>query len=141
MSPEVAVLQVMQSTVPAGRFYMLKLPQQTTLPAAVVQLVDDVKDPHLRGGSKSGIARVQVTVYRSEASGVDSYAEAAALMDQIHGDDAGSGLSGFKGLIGGSPDGLMLTGVIFAGRRTNYEPDELRAVGIQEDYLAHYKSL
>lgn len=141
MSPEVAVLQVMQSAVPAGRFYMLKLPQQATLPAAVVQLIDDIKDPHLRGGSKSGVARVQVSVYRSEASGVDSYAEAAALMEQIHGDDAGSGLSGFKGLVGGSPDGVMLTGVLFAGRRAVYEPDELRAVGMQEDYFAHYKSL
>lgn len=120
---------------------MLKLPQQPTLPAAVVQLIDEIKPLHLRGGSKSGVARIQVSVYRAEASGVDPYDEAQALIDLIHGDDGGSGLSGFAGHIGGSPGGLLLTGVFFAGRRAIYEPDELRAVGIQEDYFAHYRSV
>lgn len=140
MSPEVAILQRIQAIVPTARVYMLKLPQQPTLPAAVVQLVDDIKPVHLRGGSKTGIARIQITVYRGEGSGVDPYAEASDLMAQIHGDDGGSGLSGFAGHIGGSPDGLMLTGVLFADRRAVYEPDELRAVGISSDYFVHYRS-
>lgn len=141
MSPEVAILQRIQAIVPTARVYMLKLPQQPTLPAAVVQLVDDPKPVHLRGGSKSGVARIQVSVYRGEGSGVDPYTEAQDLMAEIHGDDGGSGLSGFAGQIGGSPDGLFLTGVLYADRRALYEPGELRAVGIQEDYFAHYRSL
>ena len=141
MSPEVAVLQRMQAVVPAAaaRMHMLKLPQQPELPAAVVQLVDDIREKHLRGGSVAGVARVQISVYRAEASGIDPYDEAQALIDAIHGDDGGSGLSAFSGHIGGSPGGLLLTGVFFAGRRAIYEPDEMRAVGIQEDYFAHYR--
>lgn len=141
VSPEVAVLQRIQAVAPTARVYQLKLPQEATLPAAVVQLVDDIKEKHLRGGSDSGVARIQVSVYRSEASGIDSYNESETLIETIHGDDAGSGLSAYTGVIGGSPDGLLLTGVFFAGRRAIYEPDEFRAVGIQEDYFAHYRRL
>lgn len=141
MSPEVALLLRAQDVAPAARLYQLKLPQEPTLPAAVFQLVDDIRPKHLRGGSVDGVARIQISVYRGEASGLDSYNDAEALAEQLHGDDAGSGLSGFKGAIGGSPGGLLLTGVFPAGRRALYEPGELRAVGIQEDYLAHYRHL
>lgn len=135
-----AILQRIKDIVPTARVYMLKLPQQPVLPAAVVQLIDDIKPNHLRGGSKSGVARIQVSVYRGEGSGVDPYTEASDLMAQIHGDDGGSGLSGYTGHVGGSPGGLFLTGVLYADRRALYEPGELRAVGIQEDYFASYRN-
>lgn len=141
MSPEVAILQRMQQIVPTGHFYMLKLPQSPQLPAAVVQLIDDIKPLHLRGGDVSGVARIQISYYRGEGSGIDPYNEADALREQVHGDDAGSGLSAFQGQIGGSPDGLFLTGVIYETRRAIYEPGELRAVGIQEDFFVHYRRL
>jgi hypothetical protein len=143
MSPEVAILQRMQAVVPtaAARMYMLKLPQQTALPAAVVQLVDDPKDYHLRGGSGFGRARVQVDVYAGESSGADPYADAETLAGAIHGDEAGSGLSGFQGVVGGSPDGLMLTGVFRVDKQATYEADELRVVRIRQDYHAFYKQL
>ncbi len=140
MSPEVAVLQRMQDVAPTARMYLLKLPQAPQLPAAVVQLIDNVKPSHLRGGSNPGRARVQVTVYRGEGSGIDPYNEAEVLMDTIHGDDAGSGLAGFTGVMGGSPGGLLLEEVRFLDRRAAYEPDE-REVGLQEDYWVWFRNL
>lgn len=143
MSPELAVLERMKAVVPASaaRMNMLKLPQQTPLPAAVVQLVDDPKDYHLRGGSGFGRARVQVDVYAGESSGADPYADAETLADAIHGDEAGSGLSGFRGVVGGSPNGLMLTGVFRVDKQATYEPDDLRLVRIRQDYFVHYRNL
>jgi len=151
LSPELAVLQRMKDVVPASadRMFMLKLPQQvfstetadSRKPAAVVQLIDDPKDYHLRGGSDFGRARVQVDVYAGESSGADPYADAATLADAIHGDEAGSGLSGFQGVVGGSPNGLLLTGVFRVDKQATYEAEELRVVRIRQDYFAHYKHL
>jgi len=142
MSPEVAVFQRMQAIVPTGRFYQLKAPQQETSLHAVVQLVDDPEvNQHMRGGSIAGVARVQISFYRPEAAGVDPYDTAATLAEQVHGDHAGSGLCGFQGHIGGSPGGMFITGIRHAGRRALYEPNELREVGIQEDYFVHYRHL
>lgn len=142
MSPEGGVLQRMKDVVPASasRMFMLKLPQAPTLPGAVVQLIDDVKEYHLRGGSKAGRARVQVDVYAPESSGADPYADAADLADAINGDEAGSGLSGFAGLVGGSPDGVFFTGIFRVDRQATYEADELRVVRIRQDYYAHYRN-
>lgn len=143
MSPELAVLQRLQDVVPsaATRMYMLKLPQQPILPAVVVQLVDDPKEYHLRGGSAFGRARIQIDVYAGESSGADPYTEAETLADAIHGDEAGSGLSGFQGVVGGSPNGLMLTGVFRIDKQASYEAEELRLVRIRQDYFAYYRSL
>ncbi len=140
MSPEVATLARIQEIAPTARVYMLKLPQQPTLPAAVILLVDDTKAYHLRGGSFSGRARVQIDVYAAEASGIDPYTEAADLADTIHGDEAGSGLSAFQGLAGGSPDGLFLTGVFREDRQASYEADERRTVRIRQDYFVYYRN-
>lgn len=141
MSPEIAVLQRMKDVVPAAaaRMFMLKLPQQTALPAAVVLLVDDPKEYHLRGGSAWGRARVQIDVYAGESSGADPYADAESLADAIHGDEAGSGLSGFRGHVGGSPGGLFLSGVFRVDKQALYDADELRLVRIRQDYFAFYR--
>lgn len=148
MSPELAVLQRMKDVVTASadRMFMLKLPQQVfsnedgdRRAAAVVQLIDDPKDYHLRGGSNFGRARVQVDVYAGESSGADPYENAEALADAIHGDEAGSALSGFQGHVGGSPGGLFLTGVFRIDKQALYDADELRVVRIRQDYWTYYR--
>ena len=139
MSPEIAVIERIKdlSTVADDRVYMLRLPQHSTLPAVVVQLIDDPEEYHLRGGSTFGRARVQIDSYAEETSGGDPYSTASALADQINGDDAGSGLSGFQGSIGSPP--FTVTGAFRQDRRAEYEPDELRLVRLRMDFFVHYR--
>lgn len=142
MTPEVAVLRRCQEVVPASaaNFYIQKLPQEAALPAIVVMLVDDSLPYHLRGGSFYGVARVQTDCYAAEGNGLDPYEAATDLAAAIHGDEAGSGLSGFRGLAGGSPGGLFLTGVFRVDRVTSYEALERRTVRIRQDYFVHYRN-
>jgi hypothetical protein len=139
MSPEEAVLSriVDLNTSAGARIYMLKLPQQVTLPAARVQLVDDPGDYHLRGGSFPQVARVQVDTYAEETSGTDPYAASRQLADEINGDDCGSGISGAV-WSEGSPE-IRIIGAFRVDRQAFYEPEELRIVRIRQDFLIHYR--
>lgn len=139
MSPELAVVEHIKDlgTSAGQRVWMLKLPQDPTLPAARVQLIDDPEEYHLRGGSAWGIARVQVDAYAPEASGLDPYTQAAQLADEINGDDAGSGLSGGIWEAAGSPS-FRVTGCRRVDRRSSYDPDERRIVGVRQDFMVHY---
>lgn len=140
MTPEEAVLGriVDLNTTAGARVYMLRLAQQATLPAVRVQVIDDLDGYHLRGGAGLKRARIQVDVFAQEASGTDPYAEAQDVADEINGDDAGSGLSGFMGHVGGSP-GLYVSAIFRVFRRADYESEELRQVRIQQDYMVHYR--
>lgn len=139
MSPEEAVLDriVALNTIAADRVYMLKLPQAVTLPAVRVQVIDDPGDYHLRGGSRPQVARVQVDAVAQEASGVDPYADAMQLAQEINGDDIGSGLSGAT-WVSGSPS-LQIIGAFRVDRQPTYDPEELRQVRIRQDYFIHYR--
>lgn len=141
MSPEEAVAdRIMALNTSAGsRVWMLKLPQQPTLPAVRVQLVDDPEDYHLRGGSAHGRARVQVDAYAAEDSGADPYAVANALAEEINGDDAGSGLSGAYWDTG-SPT-FRITGAFRLDRSVDYDPDERRLVRVRQDFAVHYSTV
>lgn len=142
MTPEQAVaerlLDIAGVTAIVGeRVYVDKLPQGGTFPAVLVQLVSEPTDYHLRGGLRDR-ARVQVDAYASEATGVDAYAQVMSLADAIHGDDAGSGLSGWVGEIG-SP-ALRITGILRVDRSRGYEPDELRLLRQRQDYMVHFRT-
>jgi hypothetical protein len=124
------------STNAGSRVYMLKLPQQlATWPAVRVQLIDDPMGYHLRGGEGISRARVQADCYAPEASASDPYATVATLADQINGDDAGSGLSGWTGAI----EDVVIASAQRLDRRPFYEPGEMRLVRIQLDYWVYYK--
>lgn len=142
MSPEEAVIERIKdlNTSAGQRVYNLKLPQRPTLPAVRVQLISDPEEYHLRGGLKYGRARVQVDSYAQEDSGVDPYAQASDLADEINGDDAGSGLSGGQWSSNTSPE-FLVTGALRLDRRTAYTPDELRLVGISLDFQVHYQEV
>lgn len=114
-----------------SRIYLDKLPQNCTMPAVRVQLVDEPTDYHLRGGQRDH-ARVQVDAYAREVSGGDTYATAMALANAIHGDDAGSGLSGWAGEVG-SP-AMTITGILRIDRTRDYDPEELRTLRQRQDY-------
>lgn len=118
------------------RVYVDTLPQRGEFPAVLVQLVHEPTDYHMRGGLRFR-ARVQVDAYVAETSGADAYDQVTALSEAIHGDDAGSGLSGWAGTIG-SP-GFHLTGVLRIERDRGFEPDELRLLRQRQDYWVFYR--
>lgn len=145
MTPEVAVRARLLQLVPlaalvSARIYLHKFPQSPTWPAVRVLLVDEIRRPHLRGGSKLGRTRVQVDAYAQEASGADPYAQATAVAAAAHGDEAGSGLQGWVGDLG-APPAIRITGLMRADRAAGYDPDELRLVRIRQDYLVHFTDL
>jgi len=143
VTPEEAVLarvsQIAAVTALVGtRIYMLVLPQQPTLPAIRVQMIDDVSDYHHRGGNRRGPARVQVDCWAAASSGVDPYAAALAVAAAINGDDAGSGLSGWRGSIG-SP-AVTVQGIFRVDRAVDWESEERREVRVRQDYQVHYRA-
>ncbi len=81
---------------------------------------------------------MQVDAYAREVSGVDPYALAVTVAEAIHGDDAGSGLSGFSGAIG-SP-AFRIAGMFRRERQRAYDPDELRVLRISQDYKVDFYS-
>jgi hypothetical protein len=138
VTPETAIRDriVALGTVAGSRVYLLVLPQSPTLPAVRVQLIDDAGFAHLRGGgSDLRKARVQVDAYAREASGTDPYDVASGLADEINGDDAGSGLSGYRGTV----SGMEIQSVAFVDRQPIYEADELRLVRVRQDFFVWYR--
>jgi hypothetical protein len=111
-----------------GRVYQLKLPQTVTLPAVLVQLVDELPAYHLRGGVGLTGARVQTDVYAAEASGADPYAVATAVAEAVD-----AALSGLKGDVG-TPPGRHVAGAFRISRRPLYEGESLREVRISQDF-------
>lgn len=146
MTPEAAVIEVLGTmadvtSLVSVRIYQLRLPQKPTLPAIRVQLISEPTDYHLRGGSGMYRSRVQVDAYAVEASGQNPYVTATDLGEAIHGDDAGSGLSGWTGLVGGSPAQLRIHAIQRVDRQVGYEDEELREVRDRQDYLVHWSRM
>lgn len=81
------------------RIRVLKFRQGDTQ-AIRVQRIDDIERMHLRGAIGLITSRVQVDSIALEASQADPYATVTAIDAALHGDGAGSGLSGYTGDIG-----------------------------------------
>jgi hypothetical protein len=135
VTPEEAVAVLIQTfgdvtAIVGTRVYLDRLPQSPTYPAVLVQLVHEPTDYHLRGGERNR-ARVQVDAYAHD-SGADPYRTVTNLADAIHGDDAGSGLSGYQGEIGSPP--FRVDSIQRIERSREYDPDELRLLRQRQDY-------
>lgn len=149
MTPEELVverlLDISAVTALVGtRVRLLKLRQRETMPAVRVQMISEMTEYHLRGGSVKGRARIQVDVYAAEASGGDANAAALAVAAAIHGDGNGenaSGLSGWIGNAGGSPPTMRIAGVFFLDRAVGYDAEELREVRVRQDYMVHWRRI
>lgn len=120
----------------SSRVYQLRLPQNPTLPAVRVQLIDVGDFYHLRGGDVMAVSRVQVDAYAMETSGGDPYATAASVADAVH-----AALNGQQFLVADSPASLQITGVFRVDRRPMYEPDELREVRLMQEYQVWSRQL
>lgn len=128
------------TTLVNTRIYLDKLPQSPTYPCVRVTLISEQSTYHLRGGDALKPSRVQVDAYAREVSGVDPYALAARVAEAIHGDEAGSGLSGWTDAgLSGSPE-PQIQGVFRMDRTRSYDPQELRVVTISQDYQVQYRA-
>lgn len=140
MTPEEAVavrlLDISAVTAIVGpRVYLDTLPQAPTYPLVLVQLVHEPSDYHMRGGLRD-VARVQTDAYVQDESGVDAVGEVLTLANAINGDDAGSGLSAWRGEVG-SP-ALTITGIRRIIRVRGYEPDK-RLRRQRQDFWVHFR--
>lgn len=132
MTVEQAVVDRLRTTAGVSalvgtRVYQLLLPQQPTLPAIRVQLIDEPRWYHLRGESAVTRARVQVDVFEA-ATIAAPYVSAAAVADAVD-----AALSG-QVFTDGSPTTLEVVGVFRQDRQVLYEADELRLVRVLQDY-------
>lgn len=140
MTPEEAVCERLLgigdvTDIVDTRVYLDKAPQQPVYPLVVVQLVHEPTAYHLRGGMRDR-ARIQVDAYAKDTG--DGYDSVMQLAEAIHGNDAGSGLSGWVGSAGGSPS-LSISGILRIERERSYEPDELRILRQRQDYWVFFR--
>ena len=134
MTPEEAIaarVLAVASALVSDRVYVDKVPQSATYPLVRVQLVHEPTDYHLKGGHRYR-ARVQVDAFAHESNGADPYAQVTQLAETIHGDDAGSGLSGWTGVLGSPP--FRVDSIQRIERTREYDPDELRLLRQRQDY-------
>lgn len=136
MTPEAAVRQriIDLTTSAASRVYMLKLPQQPTLPAVRVQRVVGIRGQHLRGPDGSYRTRVQVDTFAT------THAAASDLADEILGDGLGPNASGLWGWVGelGSPAIRIKNIEVDPEGSTQFEADELNQARLRTDYIVHW---
>lgn len=121
------------------RVHLEKLPQSPTYPCVRVSLIAETGAGHLRGADALKSALVQVDAFAKELSGIDPYALVVAVSDAIHGDDAGSGLSGWSDQ-NGSPSLGVQGCQRETRRRPTYDPDELRVLMMSQDYRVWFQA-
>ncbi|MEO8678151.1 MAG: hypothetical protein ABI665_03840 [Vicinamibacterales bacterium] len=126
------------AAIAAARGYVQKFPQSAEFPAFRVQLIDDIEQAHLRGGSATRPARVQVDAVGEESSGVDAYGQAVALAGAIEG--AMMNKAPFKVTVsdGGSPavqTVLELKVVRSEATPPIYDQAELNQFKVGRDYI------
>jgi hypothetical protein len=117
--------------VPTTRIVQGVLPQNPTLPAILVQEITEVRGQHLRGDAGIVRHRVQIDSY---ASGGNPVSDAKAIDAAIVGDASGTSLLGFKGEV----DGIMVHNVEPAGKREQYEGEELREYRVSRDVIVSW---
>lgn len=134
MTVELAVIERLAAdaaviALASGRIYEMYLPQSPTLPAIVVQLIDEPTQHHLRGRNNAARARVQVDGYVDEAAD-DPGGQRTALGEAID-----AALDGQTFSIG-TPAEIVITGAFRVDKRNLGEnKDELRLLRVMQDYI------
>jgi hypothetical protein len=114
------------SSIASTRVYQLVLPQKPTLPAVRVQLVDEPKTYHMRGGVLLTRALVQTDCFGAESGGYAPIETLAAAVE--------AALTGEPFFVG-TPSAIEITGAFRVSRRPMFESGELRQVRISQDFV------
>ncbi len=128
------------------RVYLQVLPQRGTLPAIRVQEIGEISTgDHHRGVTNLRRTRIQVDVYAAVSSGADHYTSAAAIADAIDGNwltgSPPNGLSGWRGMAGGSPATVEVLYIERVDRRAEFEGEELQEQRIRQDFMVHWRRM
>ena len=145
-TPEAAVIARLASlaavtAIVGTRIYQLKAPQQGATPYVRVERISGVTDYHTRGADALQRARIQIDACAAETDGGDPLETAIDLAAAIEGDGAGGGLSGFAGVVLGSPPTVEIVGLYKVNSRQDYEPDELRLARVTDDYFVWWRPI
>lgn len=119
-----------------SRVYTLTFPQNPTWPAIRIQEVSEVEEYHLRGPIGIRRARVQLDIVAT------TFTAAAAIDRDVRGTfDANglpTGLSGFFGVIAGSPP-FKIAAVLADGGQSLYDPEELAVVRLANEFAVFWR--
>lgn len=113
------------TTLVNQRVWMQTLPQQPTLPAVRLQLIDEVPEAHLRGVDDLMPARVQVDVFTGRNSS-DPYGVANTVMDAVT-----AALTPEPFAVSGRRIALALP----QGRQPLFLAEEKQQIRMQQDFL------
>lgn len=138
MNVEMAVRDRIASKVTrlSDRVWVLFREQHGTTPSVRVQLISEVKPPHLRGPAGTKFARVQTDVFVGLTDVDDAYTEADDVMNEI---ESALGPEPFD--VGGSPADVRIMAAFPDGRRPMFEPGEDEEVRVEQDFLIWWKHL
>lgn len=142
MTVEEAVIARLYADLPVkalvnNRIYQLILPQDPTLPAIRVQLIDEPEHYHLRGVQNVYRARVQTDAFGSSTV-TGAYGLVVDLADAVN--DAMRAEPPYEELDVGSPvTGVSILGTMRDSRRVMYEAEEIRAIRVLQDFMVIYR--
>lgn len=112
--------------IASTRVYQLVVRQNSVMPAARVQVINEPIDYHLRGENGLKSTLVQLDAYATEAQG---YAVASSLAEAMH-----EAISGQIFSVG-SPAQVQILGAFRQSRRVLYESGEMRLVRVSQDFV------
>lgn len=122
------------TTLVEGRVWAFRWGQSPKQPAVLVQQIDDIHDPHLRGHSAMRWARIQIDVIAKtalQAREVDQ----AILGGYVNG--ASTGLIGATASVGSPAAYIRYATPI--GYREFYEGEELKQSRVSRDYGVRFE--
>ena len=120
----------------SGRVWQLLRPQHGSTPSVRVQIISEVKQPHLRGPAGTQFARVQTDVFVGVQDSSDPYETATDLMTDIE-----NALFPTPFEVQGSPADVSVQLARPDGRRALIEDEDDREIRIQQDFLIWWKHL
>ena len=116
--------------------WQLIVDQEADTPNVRVQLVSEVKPPHLRGPAGTQFARIQTDVYVGVGDDSDPYALATDIMQAI--EDA---LFPTPFQAGGSPPELQIAAAFPQGRNPMFDSAERKQVAQTQDFFVWWRRM
>ena len=116
--------------------WQLVIPQSADTPAVRVQLISEIRPPHLRGPAGMSFARIQTDVYVGVEDSDDPYALSTDIMEAVE-----TALFPEPFEAGGSPVEIAVALAAPQGRSPMYDPLETKRVAQTQDFFVWWKRI